>query len=86
MQILHLRPLASPGSGRFRDVAEFDVEIHEGLRLNGLRLSLARDGKRFVFSPSKHGLRFATLNGDFARTLADAAFAELGGRVANDRT
>ncbi len=84
MKILNLRPATGIGDGRFHDVALFDAEVVDGLRLNGLRLSVTNDGKRFVFSPAKHGVRFAQFQGDYARRLADAAWAAKGGRVAND--
>lgn len=59
MRILNCKPVTHHGGGRFRDVAIFDVEINDGLRLKGLKLSKAPDGKLFVFSPSSHGLTFA---------------------------
>jgi hypothetical protein len=81
MNIINLRSVAHKGSGRFRDVAE----VIDGLRINGLKLSLAPDGKRFVFSPGVNGERFCTFKGDYARLLADAAWHANGGRVANDQ-
>jgi hypothetical protein len=84
MQIINLRPVAHKGGDKFRDVAIFDAEIVDGLRINGLKLALAPDGKRFVFSPGHSGERFCTFKGDYARLLADAVW-ENGGRVANDK-
>jgi len=84
MKILNVRPIADAGDRRFRDVAMFDAEVADGLRLNELRLSLTRDGKRFVFSPSRNGIRFAQFGGKCARELADAAFRAARGYVAND--
>lgn len=83
MKITNLRAVANKGSGRFRDVAIFDAEVVDGLQINGLKLALAPDGKRFVFSPGTNGGRFCTFKGDYARLLADAAW-ENGGRVANE--
>jgi hypothetical protein len=85
MNIINLRSVAHKGSGRFRDVAIFDAEVVDGLRINGLKLALAPDGKRFVFSPGVNGERFCTFKGDYARLLADAAWHANGGRVANDQ-
>jgi hypothetical protein len=86
MKILNIRSATDPGGGRFRNVAVFDAEVTEGLRLVGLTLALAPDGKRFVFSPAKHGVRFASFNGQYAKQLADAAWSAHGGRVASART
>lgn len=83
MKILNLRPVADSGSGRFHDVALFDAEVVDGLRLNGLKLAVTSNGKRFVFSPAKQGVRFAQFQGDYARRLADAAWSAKGGCVAN---
>lgn len=85
MKILSIRPVAATGGGRFCDVAVFDAEVLEGLRLTGLTLATSPDGKRFVFSPAKHGARFAQFTGEYAKSLADAAWNSLGGRVANAR-
>lgn len=84
MKILHVRPAPSRGRGNFHSIAEFDVEINEGLRLQGLLLSRAPDGKFFVFAPSKHGKKFASFTGEYARRLAAAAQATIGGDVAHD--
>jgi hypothetical protein len=84
LKILNVWPVTDSGGGRFRDVAVFDAEVVDGLRLNGLRLSKTNDGKRFVFSPAKHGVRFAQFHGVYAQQLADAAWAAHEGRVANE--
>ncbi len=85
MKILNIWPVTDSGGGKFRDVAAFDAEVVDGLRLNGLRLSVTRDGKRFVFGPAKHGVRFAQFQGNYARQIADAAWAAKGGLVADGR-
>lgn len=84
MKVLHVRPAPSQGRGNFKSIAEFDVEINEGLRLQGLLLSRAPDGKLFVFAPSKHGKHFASFTTEYARSLAAAAYAATGGDVAHD--
>ncbi|MBZ9741010.1 MULTISPECIES: hypothetical protein [unclassified Mesorhizobium] len=84
MKILNCRPTVHHGGGRFRDVAIFDAEVADGLKLIGLKLALTSDGKRFVFSPTKGGQRFASFDGAYARRMAEAAFLAMGGRVAND--
>ncbi len=86
MKITFIRPVTHTGGGRIRDVGEFDVEVAEGLTLQCLRLAISPEGKRFVFGPSKNGVKFARFSGDFAPKLAEAAFAELQkkGHVADD--
>lgn len=84
MKIENCRPIRHHGGGRFRDVAEFDAVIADGFRANGLKLAIAADGKKFVFAPAKNGRRFATLRGDYARQLAEAAWNSMGGRVADE--
>lgn len=84
LKVTNIRPLP-PGSGRFRDVALFDVEIAEGFRSLGLKLALAPDGKRFVFSRRIGGQRHVQFSGDFARRLSDAAWTAVNGGVADDR-
>lgn len=86
MNIIDIRPVADTGGGKFRDVAYFDVEIIEGLRILGLKLAMAPDGKLFVFAPQKSGQRFAQFTGEYARRLAAAAWKANGGDVAHDRS
>jgi hypothetical protein len=85
MKILNIRPAANLGGGRFRDVAIFDAEVADGLRLLALRLAVAPDGKLFVFAPQKSGQRFAQFTGDYAHRLAEAAWKANGGDVAHDQ-
>jgi RecA-family ATPase len=77
VKILNCRPVAHVGGGRFRDVAVFDAEVVDGLKIIGLKLALAPDGKRFVFSPVKGGQRFAQFSGVYAKLLSDAAYQAL---------
>lgn len=86
MKIINLRPAAKHGGGRFRDVAMFDAEVTDGLRLLGLRLAIAPDGKLFVLAPQKNGERFVSFTGEYARRLAAAAWNAHGGDVADDRS
>lgn len=85
MNIINIRPAAKLGGGKFHDVAYFDVEVIEGLRILGLKLSQAPDGRLFVFAPQKAGQRFAQFTGDYARRLAVAAWNANGGIVAHDQ-
>jgi hypothetical protein len=85
MKILCIRPVARNGDDRrFRDLADFDVLVNEGLRLLGLRLVEAPNGRRLVYSPAKHGRAFATFGPEFAREISATATAALnGGHEAN---
>jgi hypothetical protein len=86
LKIVNCRPAVHNGGGRFRDVAVFDAEVVDGLRLVGLKLAVTDDGKKFVFAPAKGGQRLAQFDGAYARLLAAAAWDALGGCVAHDRT
>jgi len=77
LQIHNVRPIAHTGGGRWRDVAVFDAEIVDGFRVLGLKLALAPDGKKFVFTPQRQGQRFAQIRGDYAKLLSDAAWQAL---------
>lgn len=77
MRITFIRPVAHSGGGAFRDIAEFDVEVADGLTLQAVRLATAPSGGLRVFAPSKNGVKFARFSGDYAPRLADAAFAAL---------
>lgn len=83
MKIINCRPAIHHGGGRFRDVAVFDAEVVDGLRIVGLKLAVTSDGKKFVFAPSKGGQRLAQFDGTYARLLAAAAWDALGGCVAH---
>lgn len=83
MIVKNCRPAVHHGGGRYRDVAIFDAEIVEGFEVLGLKLALTPEGRRFVFAPQKHGQRFARFTGAYARQMADAAFDQFGGVVAN---
>jgi hypothetical protein len=86
VKIVNCRPAAHHGGGRFRDVAVFDAEVVDGLRIVGLKLAVTQDGKKFVFAPSKGGQRLAQFDGTYARLLAAAAWDALGGCVANAKS
>lgn len=85
MRVLDVRPLRHHGSGTFRDFAIFDVQVNEGLRLVGLRLARAPDGRQMVFAPSKHGRKFATFSREFAEEIIEAVTAAFKGRDTNDQ-
>jgi hypothetical protein len=82
---MNLLPAVLRGrGGQFRDVATFDVQMNDGLRLCGLRLVEAPGGRRLVYAPAKGGRRFATFSADYAREISAAATAVLmGGYEAN---
>lgn len=85
MRIHNLRPVPHRGSGKFRDVAMFDVEPVPGFRILDLKLALAPDGKKFIFAPRVGGVRLATVTGEFARGLGEIVWNELEGAAHEQR-
>jgi hypothetical protein len=67
VRILDIRPPAFQGEGRFRELARFDAQITDEIRLFRMRLLETPEGRRLVYSPSNGGQRFAS----FAPALAD---------------
>ena len=85
MQVSNVRPVAHQRGGRFRDVAFFDADVIDGFTVLGMKLSVAPDGRRFVFAPQRDGVRFARIRGDVACVVADMVWEKLGGVVADAR-
>jgi hypothetical protein len=74
-KILSIRPLWGGG----KRLAEFDLELNDGLRLYSLKLCRGDHGHNLVFAPQAGGKRTATFVGDFAAKIADLATAALNG-------
>jgi hypothetical protein len=66
MQILDIKPVANSGGG-MRTIAHFDLQLSDDVRLYGVRLMEAPDGKRVVYAAQAGSRRAAT----FARPLAE---------------
>ncbi|HEY0220390.1 MAG TPA: hypothetical protein VGC26_11600 [Afipia sp.] len=67
MKILSIRPSPPGGSGSVREIARFDLQLSDDLKLYGLRLMQTREGRHLTYAPSSGGRRFAT----FAPALVD---------------
>ncbi|GEM_PF-1675237 len=79
MRILALRPGVDDPRRRFRLRAIFDVQLDDDVRLFGLHLMQAPDGRHLTFAPSKHGQKVATFSPDMAQRLTELATKELEG-------
>lgn len=84
MRILSMRPL--PHGGGDRNLARFDVEVIEHLRLYGLLLRQCPDGTRRIASPTANGRHMATFHPALAAEITEHASSAFEGRYANDRT
>ena len=73
MRILSIRP-APPGG---TDLARFDAETPEGIRLFNLSLKRGADGVCRVWAPCAFGQRVATFPASIVDTIAAAALAAL---------
>jgi len=86
LQILEIRP-APPGDGRYRTLAHFDAELTDSIRIYGMRLLEADNGRRLTYAPSSGGRRFATFAPALIAEITAAANAayDKGHATANDR-
>jgi hypothetical protein len=55
------------GSGAVREIARFDLQLSDDVRLYGLRLMQTPERRHLTYAPSSGGRRFAT----FALSLVD---------------
>lgn len=88
MKILSIRP-APPGSGAVREIARFDLQLSDDVRLYGLRLMQTTEGRHLTYAPSSGGRRFATFAPSLVDTITAAAISEfnnMGHVTADDRT
>ncbi len=79
---------AHAGTGRLRDLAKFNVQINDDLRLVGVRLVEDPSGRRFVYAQSAGGSRCVTFSTRLAEALtglASEAFNNLEDRKSDDR-
>jgi hypothetical protein len=72
-------PRTTPQPGKaVRAVATFDVELSADIRMFGLRLMEAPDGRLLVYAPSANGgRRLATFSPALSDQIADLAATEL---------
>ncbi|MBB4272772.1 hypothetical protein [Rhizobium mongolense] len=84
MQVLNLTPVARQGGGSVKIVATFDIELSNEVRLYGLRLLEATDGKRFAYAAQAGNRRSATFSRSLSEAITAAASFELEAATAND--
>ena len=84
MRILSIDPHPWPGEGRLRNIAKFDVELTDSIRLYAMRLLQTAGGKHLVYAPSAGGKRCASFAPDLAIEITSAAVAALEDRKSND--
>ena len=89
MQVTAIEPAyRQNGDGRFRTLAHFDLELTSEMKIYGMRLLEAEDGRRLTYAPSSGGRRFATFSPQLAVAItkaAEAAYANKGLDTANAR-
>jgi hypothetical protein len=86
MKILGIKPAADRGSG-VRTIALFDLELTDAVRMYGLRLLEAPDGRRLVYAPNGNGgRRLATFSPELAAAISRAATDILEGHDTADGT
>lgn len=78
MRILSIQPAIDRGGGSFRDVATFDLELSDEVRLCRLRLLRAPDGKHLTYAPVASGKRCMTFHPTIARKITELAVQALG--------
>lgn len=85
MRILSLSPVAKPGGGSVKLIAEFDLELSSVVRLYGLRLMETPDRRRIIYAPNGNGgRRLATFSPELATEITKAAIDKLEGHdIAN---
>jgi hypothetical protein len=78
MRVLNLQPVADRGGGAVKLVANFDLHLDETVRMFGLKLMQAPDGRRLVFAPNANGgRRLATFAPALAAVITKEATLEL---------
>jgi hypothetical protein len=74
MKITNLVPAANPGGGSMVVVAHFDLQITESIRILGMRLLRAPDGKLLTYSPTAlGGRRSVTFAPETTAAITEAA-------------
>jgi hypothetical protein len=60
MHILSITPSHSDGGGGVREIARFDLQLSDDVKLYGMRLMQTPAGRHLTYAPSSGGRRFAT--------------------------
>ncbi len=85
MRVLSLTPAADPGGGSLKLAATFDLQISDTVRLYGLRLLEAPDGRRIVYAAQAGSRRTATFDPLLAERITNmASIIYDGAPTAND--
>jgi hypothetical protein len=67
LRITAIAPSSFDGGGAVREIARFDLQLSDEVKLYGLRLMQTPEGRHLTYAPSSGGRRFAT----FAPALVD---------------
>ena len=85
MVVLNVEPVANQGGGGMRVLAFFDLTLNPDVKMYGLRLMEAPDGRRIVYSPNANGgRRTATFSPAMASAITAAAIAKFEGHETAD--
>lgn len=57
MKIIDIKPVANVGGGKIEHIATFDLQITDDIRICGMRLLRARDGRLLTYAPTALGGR-----------------------------
>jgi hypothetical protein len=79
LKILSIKPIDDPPrcAGRYRDVAAFDIQLNDDLRLFDLHLYKSDSGNKIIRAAPTRDRRAATFSPTLAREITDAAFSAL---------
>ena len=69
-----MEPAANPGGGQMALVAHFDLQITDEIRICGMRLLRAPDGKLLTYAPTAlGGRRSVTFSPETSASITEAA-------------
>ncbi|MBX4906149.1 hypothetical protein HJA82_01950 [Rhizobium bangladeshense] len=69
-----MKPAADPGGGAMKHVANFDLQITDDIRICGMRLLMAPDGRLLTYAPTAlGGRRSVTFSPETTAAITDAA-------------
>lgn len=77
MRITSIKPSFFDGGGAVREIARFDLQLSDEVRLYGLRLMQTAEGRHLTYAPSSGGRRFATFAPAMVDDITAAAISAL---------
>lgn len=87
MKILDLKPAVTPGSGAMAQLATFDAQITDDVRICGMRLLRAPDGRMLTYAPTAlGGRRSVTFSPATSAAITKLATVQFMERVTADGT